>query len=103
VALLAQSGEEGIELLRHHRDRVDLVLLDLTMPGLGGVETCRRLREVEPTLPVILSSGFAEEEAIAQLREMDLSGFLQKPYLVGDLLRVVAATPRWTDRGPKPV
>jgi CheY-like chemotaxis protein len=103
VALLAQSGEEGIEVLRHHRDRVDLVLLDLTMPGLGGVETCRRLREVEPTLPVILSSGFAEEEAIAQLREMDLAGFLQKPYLVGDLLRVVASTPRRTDRGPEPV
>jgi CheY-like chemotaxis protein len=103
VALLAQSGEEGIALLSQHRDRVDLVLLDLTMPGLGGVETCRQLREVEPTMPVILSSGFAEEEAIAQLREMDLSGFLQKPYLVGDLLRVIAATPRRTGRGPEPV
>jgi PAS domain S-box-containing protein len=102
AALLAQSGEEGIELLRRHRDRVDLVLLDLTMPGLGGVETCRRLQEVEPAVPVILSSGFAEEEAMTRLRGMNLAGFLQKPYLVKDLMRVVESTPCRAKGGPEP-
>jgi len=93
TALLAQSGMEGIEMLRRHRGRVDLVLLDLTMPGLGGVETCRRLQEVDLTVPVILSSGFAEGEAMAQLRGMNLTGFLQKPYLVMDLIRAVESIP----------
>jgi DNA-binding response OmpR family regulator len=102
AALLAQSGEEGVELLRRHRDRVDLVLLDLTMPGLGGVETCRRLQEVEPAVPVILSSGFAEEEAMIRLRGMNLAGFLQKPYLVMDLVRVVESTPCRAKGGPEP-
>ena len=93
AALLALSGEKGIEMMTLFRDRIDLVLLDLTMPGLGGVETCRRLRQVAPGIPVILSSGFAVEEATAQMKGMDLTGFLQKPYLVADLLRMVGAIP----------
>ncbi len=93
TCLLAQSGEEGIEFLQHHRQRIDLVLLDLTMPGLGGVETCRRLQEVAPGIPVVLSSGFAKEEATGQLRGMALAGFLQKPYPAGDLIRLVEAIP----------
>ncbi|MDR3684285.1 MAG: response regulator [Geothrix sp.] len=88
-AFLAQSGEEGIELLRRHGNRVDVVLLDLSMPGLGGAETLRRLREVEPRIPVVLSSGFAEEEVMVQIKGMDFVGFLQKPYLAKDLMRVV--------------
>ena len=93
AALLAQSGEKGIEMMSLFRDRIDLVLLDLTMPGLGGVETCRRLRQVAPGIPVVLSSGFAVEEATAQMKGMDLTGFLQKPYLAADLLRMVEAIP----------
>ena len=87
--LLARSGEEGIALLRLHGKAIDLVLLDLTMPGLGGMETYRRLREVEPGVAVVLTSGFAEEEATHQLKGMDLAGFLQKPYLARDLIRMV--------------
>ena len=92
-SLLALSGEQGIELMSLHGDRIDLVLLDLTMPGLGGVETFRRLRTVAPRVPVVLSSGFAEEEATAQMRGLDLTGFLQKPYLVADLIRLVESLP----------
>ena len=103
TALLAQSGMEGIEILRRHRGRVDLVLLDLTMPGLGGVETCRRLQEVELTVPVILSSGFAEGEAMAHLRGMNLAGFLQKPYLVRDLIHAVESIPFRAKGAPGPV
>ncbi len=92
-SLLAQSGEQGIEMLSLCRDRIDMVLLDLTMPGLGGVETFHRLRTVAPKVPVVLSSGFAEEEATAQMMGMDLAGFLQKPYLVSELIRVVESLP----------
>ncbi len=92
-SLLALSGEQGIDLMSQHGERIDLVLLDLTMPGLGGVDTFHRLRTVAPKVPVVLSSGFAEEEATAQMVGMDLTGFLQKPYLVADLLRVVEALP----------
>ena len=57
------------------------------------METCRRLRQVAPGIPVVLSSGFAVEEATAQMKGMDLTAFLQKPYLAADLLRMVEAIP----------
>ncbi len=90
--LLARSGEEGLELMATQGDRVDLVLLDLTMPGLGGLETFRRLRERHPRLPVVLCSGFAEEEVLAQLGGLELTAFLQKPYRMEELARIVAAS-----------
>jgi CheY-like chemotaxis protein len=99
ATFLAQSGAEGIELLRTHGDRIDLVILDLSMPGLGGVETLRRLREADPEVSVVLSSGFAEEEAVAQLRGMTLSGFLQKPYRMKDLVQAVDSVPFRRSRG----
>ena len=88
-AILAESGEQALEVLRLQHQVPDLVLLDLTMPGLGGVETFARIRGVAPNLPVVLSSGFAEEEAKAQLKGLDPAGFLQKPYLAKDLIRMV--------------
>ena len=100
--ILARSGEEGIALLQRHGTCIDLVLLDLTMPGLSGVETFRRLREMQPGVPVVLSSGFAEEEATNQLKGMDLSGFLQKPYLAKDLIRVVESTRLRVEGNPGP-
>jgi CheY-like chemotaxis protein len=102
ATILAQSGAEGIELLQAHGDRIDLILLDLSMPGLDGVETLRRLRQLDPGVPVVLCSGFAEEEAMTQLRGMALSGFLQKPYLMRDLVRVVEAVPVRMDQGSRP-
>ncbi len=93
TAFLAPSGEEGIALLRRHGPQIDLVLLDLSMPGLGGVETFRLLREVDPKVPLILSSGFAQEEVLTQVKGMDLAGFLQKPYLAKDLIRTVESAP----------
>jgi PAS domain S-box-containing protein len=93
TALLALSGLEGVEQLRLNQGRVDLVLLDLSMPGLGVVETLRRLQAINPEVPVVLSSGFAEAEALSQLRGMALAGFLQKPYLTEDLLRAVNSVP----------
>ena len=92
-ALVTQSGEEGIDMLRLHGSRLDMVLLDLSMPGLGGVETFRRLRQIDPGIPVVLSSGFAEEEeAMAQIKGMELTAFLQKPYRIRDLIRTVESS-----------
>ena len=89
TCFLAQSGEEGLELAERLLGELDLVLLDLSMPGLGGVETFKRLQALDPDLPVVLTSGYAEEEARAQLGQLKLAAFLQKPYLAKDLARVV--------------
>ena len=92
-AVLATSGEEGLEVVRRQGAELDFVLLDLSMPGIGGMATLREIRLMDPGLPVVLTSGFAEEEVVAQLHGVALSGFLQKPYRVRTLMDLVEAVP----------
>jgi len=87
--LLASSGEDGIELACTSKGRIDVVLLDLSMPGLSSMETFKRIREMDPEVPVVLTSGFAEEEAMAKFKGLDLAGFLQKPYRADTLIALV--------------
>jgi CheY-like chemotaxis protein len=88
-AVLAQSGKDALEAIHRGEPSLDMVLLDLTMPGMDGVATFREIRKMNAHIPVVLSSGFAVEEATAQLNGLDLAGFLQKPYLARDLIRVL--------------
>lgn len=64
---------------------IDLVLMDLTMPRMDGREACRQLRGIRPRLPVVLSSGFEEQDTLLGLQECGPAGFLQKPYSIHDL------------------
>ena len=76
----AEDGARGVALFREQRKRIGLVLLDLSMPGLSGEETFRRLREIDPSVPVILSSGYDHDEARGRFGEGTPAGFIQKPY-----------------------
>jgi CheY-like chemotaxis protein/nitrogen-specific signal transduction histidine kinase len=78
--LTASDGGEAIRLYRQHKDEIACVLLDLTMPQMGGDETCRALRRINPDVRVILSSGYNEEGAIERFSGLGLAGFIQKPY-----------------------
>lgn len=78
--MVAPNGEIGIELYEKYQDDIDLVLLDLSMPGLNGHETFIRLQRVNPKVNVVLSSGYDESDATVQFVGHGLSGFIQKPY-----------------------
>jgi DNA-binding response OmpR family regulator len=78
--LRAEDGARGVALFRENPDRVDVVLLDLSMPGLSGEETFRRLREIDAGVRVILSSGYDHDEARGRLGSGPPAGFIQKPY-----------------------
>ena len=86
----AASGEEGIALFQSHPDEVDLVLLDLSMPGIGGKETFRRLKALSTDLKIVVSSGYSQTEVKDDLSHLGLTGFIQKPYRydkLNDLVR----------------
>jgi two-component system, cell cycle sensor histidine kinase and response regulator CckA len=83
----AASGAEALSL--YSPDEFGLVLLDLTMPGMGGEETLRELRRIDPGTPVVLCSGYACETATRSFEGLDLAGFLQKPYDPALLMEVV--------------
>ena len=86
---LAASGMEGIEHFRQHPGQIALVLLDLKMPGLSGEDTLQALRQIDPQVNVILSSGYSETEVTNHFREGEIIAFLQKPYNVDLLLEHV--------------
>ncbi len=81
----ASNGEEALERYQEAPGAIAAVLLDMTMPGLSGEETFRRLRQVNPEVTVILSSGYNEIEATRRFTSKGLAGFLQKPYTAGQL------------------
>jgi PAS domain S-box-containing protein len=89
--LLAEDGTVAVECVRNFSKPIDLVLLDLTMPILDGVQTLHELRRMRPDMPVILMSGFAETHALAKFGEHRLSGFLQKPFKIDEVQRRVTA------------
>jgi two-component system cell cycle sensor histidine kinase/response regulator CckA len=78
--LTAPNGREALEVFQNHADEVVCVVLDLTMPVMGGEETFRELRRLRPQVPVIMSSGFDELEVRDRLSGAGLTGFIQKPY-----------------------
>ncbi|MEZ4708034.1 MAG: response regulator [Caldilineaceae bacterium] len=91
----AANGKEGVELFTRCHSKISMVLLDMQMPVMSGEETYRRLRELDASIPIILSSGYGESEA----RDLWESGslttekvsFLRKPYAVDALLELVQA------------
>ena len=78
--LEAQDGEQGLEIFRLRRGAVDVVLLDLTMPGLSGEETLRLLREEDAEVRVIIFSGYAEDDVAERLRPLRPAALLPKPF-----------------------
>lgn len=89
-AITAENGRKAIEMVRRDGSIV-AVVLDLTMPMMSGEEALRRLRELRPDIPIVLSSGYSAEEAVKRFRSHGLAAFLQKPYTAGRLAAAIKA------------
>ncbi|MFP4579481.1 MAG: PAS domain S-box protein [Candidatus Sumerlaeia bacterium] len=87
--ILAMDGKEAIEIFKEYQDRIALVLLDMTMPHMDGVETFRELRRIRPDVQVVISSGYNEQEILNQFSGKNLAGFIQKPYRMQNLKAVL--------------
>jgi len=82
----AADGQEALELFTENADKILLVLLDLSMIGMGGLETFRHLKQHWEDVRVILSSGYTEEDAISAFTGQGLADFIQKPYKPDELI-----------------
>jgi CheY-like chemotaxis protein len=94
--MTAQSGEEALRLYREEMKRIDLVLLDMIMPGMSGSATFDRLLEMDPGVRVLLSSGYSINQTAEEMLDRGCRGFIQKPFDVECLskkLREVLETP----------
>jgi len=89
--LQAGNGQEAIEVFQRNASQIALVILDLSMPVMNGVECLRRLKSIKPDVPVLLSSGFSEAEAASRFQSAGAASFLQKPYTARHLAELVKA------------
>ncbi len=88
--LTAADGQEAVEAYRLSGAGIDLVILDMVMPRLGGRECFRALREMNPALRAILSTGYGLNVAAQEILDEGMLGFIQKPYQMNQLSEVVA-------------
>ena len=87
--LRADSGERALEIYEKNADKIDLVILDLGMPGMGGFECFRRLLEINPGLKLIIASGYSADDKVKKALETGAGGFMGKPYRLVNLLKKV--------------
>jgi len=88
--ITAVDGREAVALYRANQETVDLVILDLTMPHMDGEEAFRELRRIEPSVRVVLSSGYHEQEVTQRFTGKGLAAFIQKPYTLTALDEVLS-------------
>lgn len=85
----AADGREALAVYAEHGQDIKLVLLDLTMPHMGGEETFGELRRMKSDLPVVLMSGYTEDEVTSLFAGKGITGFLQKPFSLDSLTRTL--------------
>ncbi len=89
TVLLAEDGEQALEVFRRHTADVTCVILDLIMPRMGGEEAFRELRQLNKEVKVVIASGYSESDIKEKFLGKGLTGFLQKPYQLNDLQAVL--------------
>ena len=87
--LSAKSGLDACRLFEENHDRIDLVILDMTMPGMGGHETYSRLQTINPSVKVLFASGYSLDEDASLLLGQGCNGFIQKPFNMNALSQKV--------------
>ena len=86
----ARDGKEAVEYYREHSAEIDLVILDMVMPEMGGRECYAELKKINPELTALLSTGFGINGRAQAIMDGGIDGFLQKPYRTDQLGKVVA-------------
>jgi len=87
--ITARNGKEAVELYRKNQGNIDIVVLDMIMPEMGGGETYDKLKEINPDVKVILSSGYSIEGQATEILKRGCDGFIQKPFRMKLLSRKI--------------
>jgi PAS domain S-box-containing protein len=90
--LSAEDGIKGIEVFKTYHDKIDAVLLDMTMPKISGKETLIRIKEIDADVKVVMTSGYMQEELFNELKELGMKSFIQKPYNTEELSKMIYNT-----------
>ncbi len=85
----AMTGEEAIKILKEKGESIDLVILDLSMPGMGGLNCLKQIRRFDSAVKIIISSGYIDDGMAEGLRDHGVNGFIRKPYRLAEFVHRV--------------
>jgi two-component system, cell cycle sensor histidine kinase and response regulator CckA len=91
---LASHGKEALEIFKKDHLQMDLVFMDMTMPNLNGLEVFKLMREIDPSIPIVMTSGYSEVNLADRWPELGMNGFLCKPCDLNKLLSTVKSAIR---------
>ncbi len=94
--LIASDGQEGLNLYKQHKDEIDIIITDLNMPRLNGIEMIESIRNLNYDIPIVITSAFGDENMLKKVINLGVDGFVAKPLIVVDLLKII-------ERSLKPV
>jgi len=95
--LAATDGEQGLDVYHDHKSEIDVVLLDLGLPKMTGMDVIPKLREQNPDVNIVIATGYLEPELKAELLRAGVRECIHKPYLLNEVLEkldAVLETPR---------
>lgn len=87
--LCAETGDEGLALLKNGEKKIDVILLDNLMPGMSGMDVLAQVKTLDPAVPVIMITGCVTEEYSAEITSMGASGCLPKPFTPAQLRETI--------------
>ncbi len=90
--LTAPSGREAVEVFRGHQKNIDCIMLDMSLPDISVEHTLTELKRIDPDIPVLISSGYADNNMERQFKKMPIAGFIRKPYSLGKLSSAIKKT-----------
>ena len=87
--LIAKGGKDAIKVYKKNMDEIDMVILDMIMPDMGGGETYDKLKEINPKIKVLLASGYSIDGQASEILDRGCNGFIQKPFQMENLSRKI--------------
>ena len=85
-AIVAEDGQQAIDIFTQKSSEIDLVVLDMNMPKKNGVQAFYGIRELDPKMKIVIASGESRNEVLAQFGDDKPNGILQKPFVLGKLV-----------------
>ena len=87
--MTAADGKEAVEIYKENHGNIDIILMDMVMPNMGGGKAYDHLKEIDPGINVILSSGYSIDGEASEILDRGCNGFIQKPFTINDLTKKI--------------
>ena len=89
TVIKARGGEEAIRKYQENKDRIDMVILDMIMPDVGGNEAYEKIKKIDPEAKILLSSGYSINGQATEILKKGCNGFIQKPFSLKELSKKI--------------